>query len=194
MRRFHFSSPAILWVVIILITFLMPSCQNSGSSAPAASGSKTEEKEPAQPVIKDSDSKADILDIAAQSDAHSTLAKAVQAAGIEHILTNPGPLTVFAPTNAAFEALPDAELKRLMKPENKAELATLLTRHAAPGTFKQKDLRKEAKRNRKLFMATNDYFEIKLRGDKVAVNGVEIQQSISASNGVVHVVNEVILP
>ena len=85
---------------------------------------------------------------------------AVQAAEIEHILVNAGPLTVFAPTNAAFDALPEGTVTNLLKPENKQSLATILTRHAAPGSFDVEALKKEARKGRKIYTATGDYLEV----------------------------------
>lgn len=187
-----------LFTVSLIMGLTFTACQNSGSNPEADSGNapqaQEETKDMGQAAVKDSDSQADILDVAISSDAHTTLVKAVQAAEIEHILVNAGPLTVFAPTNAAFEKLPEGTLQDLLKPENKAKLAEILTRHAAPGNFTVKDLKKEASKGRTLFMATSDYLEIDPSGEKVKVGGVAIQQSIPASNGIIHVVNEVILP
>ena len=66
---------------------------------------------------------------------HTTLVAAVQAAGMEDVLTNAGPLTVFAPTNEAFDKLPEGTVEELLKPENKSKLANIITYHAAPGSY-----------------------------------------------------------
>ncbi|MEQ8879842.1 MAG: fasciclin domain-containing protein, partial [Cyclobacteriaceae bacterium] len=119
---------------------------------------------------------------------------AVEAAQIEHVLVNAGPRTVFAPTNEAFDALPEGTVENLLKPENKSQLATILTRHAAPGSFDIDALKREATKGRKIYMATGDYLEVVVEGDKIFVGGAEILSTIPTSNGVIQVVNQVILP
>jgi uncharacterized surface protein with fasciclin (FAS1) repeats len=81
-----------------------------------------------------------------------------------------------------------------LKPENKAALATIITRHAAPGSYDQEALRKEARKGRKLYMATGDYFEIVVSGDEITIAGAKIIATIQTSNGVINVVDKVILP
>lgn len=147
-----------------------------------------------QASVVDEDSDPNILQVAIGSPDHTTLVAAVQAAHIEHILVNAGPLTVFAPTNAAFDKLPEGTVETLLKPENVGDLATILTRHAAPGSYNIKALKKEARKGRKLYMATGDYFEVTTEGDDVFVNGVKVLASIQTVNGIVNVVDEVLLP
>lgn len=143
-----------------------------------------------QASVVDEDSEANILQIAAGSKDHTTLVAAVEAAQIEHVLVNAGPLTVFAPTNAAFAALPEGTVETLLKPENKKQLAYVLTNHAAPSTYKGRLF----KDGRKLYMASGEYVEVKKEGEDVFVGGAKILATIDASNGVVHVVDKVILP
>ncbi len=147
-----------------------------------------------QASVVDNESDPNILQVAIGSPDHTTLVAAVQAAHIEHVLVNAGPLTVFAPTNAAFDKLPAGTVETLLKPENVGDLATILTRHAAPGSYNIKALKKEARKGRKLYMATGDYFEVTVEGDDVFVNGVKVLASIQTSNGIVNVVDEVLLP
>ncbi|MFY0689639.1 MAG: fasciclin domain-containing protein [Cyclobacteriaceae bacterium] len=147
-----------------------------------------------QASVEDEDSDKNILQVAIGSEAHSTLVAAVQAAQIENVLVNAGPLTVFAPTNDAFNALPAGTVENLLKPENKQSLATILTRHAAPGSYNLEGLKKEARKGRKLYMATGDYLEVVVDGDKVTVGGAEVVATIQTSNGIINVVNQVILP
>ena len=147
-----------------------------------------------QASVVDSESAANILQVAIGSEPHSTLVAAVQAAQIEHILVNAGPLTVFAPTNAAFDKLPEGTVASLLEPENKAALATILTRHAAPGSYDIEALKKEARKGRKLYMATGDYLEVTVEGDDVYVHGIKVVASVQTSNGIINVVEEVILP
>jgi uncharacterized surface protein with fasciclin (FAS1) repeats len=147
-----------------------------------------------QASVVDNDSDKNILQVAMSSEAHTTLVAGVKAAEIEHVLVNAGPLTVFAPTNDAFAALPEGTLENLLKPENKSALATIITRHAAPGSYNPEALKKEAAKGRKLYMATGDYLEIVVNGDEITVGGAKVIGSIQTSNGVINVVDKVILP
>lgn len=147
-----------------------------------------------QASVVDNESAKNILQVAAGSKDHTTLVAAVKAAQIEHVLVNAGPLTVFAPTNAAFDKLPAGTVDDLLKPENKQKLATILTRHAAPGSYNIEALKKEAAKGRKIYMATGDYFEVTTEGDDVFVNGTKVLASIQTSNGIINVVDDVLLP
>ena len=146
-----------------------------------------------QASVVDDVSDKNILQVAAGSEAHSTLVAAVQAAEIEHVLVNAGPLTVFAPTNDAFALLPEGTVEDLLKPENKQKLATILTKHAAPGSYDVPALIKSAEKGRKLYMATGDYLEVVQDGDKIIVGGATVVATIPTSNGIINVVNKVIL-
>lgn len=146
-----------------------------------------------QASVVDEVSDPNILQVAISSEPHSTLVAAVQAAQIEHVLVNAGPLTVFAPVNEAFSSLPEGTVDNLLKPENKGDLATILTRHAAPGSYDMDALRREAEKGRKLYMATGDYLEVKVEGNDVWVGGAKIIGTVPASNGIIHVIEQVIL-
>ncbi|CAE7228187.1 unnamed protein product [Symbiodinium microadriaticum] len=147
-----------------------------------------------QASVEDDVSDKNILQVAIGSAAHSTLVAAVQAAQIEHVLVNAGPLTVFAPVNEAFDALPEGTVESLLLPENKQQLATILTRHATPGSFDVEALKKEASKGRKVYMATGDYLEIKVEGDDVFVGGAKVIGTVQTSNGIINVVDKVISP
>ena len=143
---------------VLLVSGLVITACNSGgpqnTAAGDASGNYEANTPKGQASVQDDVSAKNILQVAAGSPDHTTLVAAVQAASIEHVLVNAGPLTVFAPTNAAFEKLPEGTVENLLKPENKATLANILTRHAAPGSYDPEALRKEAQKGRKLYMAT----------------------------------------
>ncbi len=147
-----------------------------------------------QAGVVDDESAKNILQVAIGSADHTTLVAAVQAAQIEHVLVNAGPLTVFAPVNSAFAALPEGTVENLLKPENKAQLANILTRHAAPGSYDIEGLKGMAAKNRKLYMATGDYLEIVVDGDNVTVGGAKVLATVPTSNGIINVVDKVILP
>ena len=102
---------------------------------------------------------------------------------------NAGPLTVFAPTNEAFAALPDGALDDLLKPENKQTLYNVVTSHASPGKFTI-DLLTDGMQ---LYQATGHYIDVEVRDGVTYVNGARILGSVPATNGVVHVVDQVFL-
>jgi uncharacterized surface protein with fasciclin (FAS1) repeats len=133
----------------------------------------------------------DIVDVAMGTDDLSTLTDAVVAADLTGTLKGEGPFTVFAPTNDAFAALPPAELKRLLKPANKDELANILTYHVVPGEVKAADL----ENGQQLDTVQGGKLDVKVDGDTVTVGGARVVQAdVEASNGVVHVIDTVLLP
>ncbi len=134
------------------------------------------------------------LQVAVSMDDFKTLVAAVQAAGVEDALVNAGPLTVFAPVNSAFDKLPEGTVESLLKPENKEQLTFILINHVAPANYPIKQLKKEAKKGRKLYMASGEYLEVENKDGKVFVGGTEILQSVKVSNGWIHVVGDVIVP
>ncbi|HHL51950.1 MAG TPA: fasciclin domain-containing protein [Flammeovirgaceae bacterium] len=188
---------SLLYTLTIACTLgLLAACSSGGGGSESAESTVdlTKNTPKGQASVVDNESKANILQVAMSSPDHTTLVKAVEAASIEHVLVNAGPLTVFAPTNAAFDKLPAGTLDDLLKPENKGKLAEILTRHAAPGSYDIEDLKKEAAKGRKLYMATGDYLDVTTEGDDVFVNGIKVEASIYTSNGVINVINDVILP
>lgn len=162
---------------------------------PSSDGSVAEQNTPlGQASVEDDVSAANILQVAIGSADHSTLVAAVQAAQIEHVLVNAGPLTVFAPVNDAFAALPEGTVDNLLLPENKATLAGILTGHAAPGSFDLEALKKEQRKGRKIYMANGAYLEVTLEGEDVYVAGAKVLGTVQTSNGIINVVDKVILP
>jgi uncharacterized surface protein with fasciclin (FAS1) repeats len=167
----------------ILLLFLY-ACDSGDKNT---SGGDTEFDTHGQAGVVDDISNANILQIAIGSPDHTTLVAGVQAAELENVLVNPGPLTVFAPTNAGFDKLPEGALDDLLKPENKNKLAKIITSHAAPGTFGLKLL----KDGTKIYMATGQYLDVEVKDGDTYVNGTKILGSVDASNGIVHVIDEV---
>lgn len=133
----------------------------------------------------------DIVDIAASNPDFSTLVAAVKAAGLVETLKGDGPFTVFAPTNAAFAALPAGTVESLLKPENKAKLAAILTYHVVPGAVTSDQLA-----GKRLDVATVNGKTVHVDGRKgVKVNkSTVVAADIKASNGVIHVIDRVLLP
>lgn len=134
---------------------------------------------------------ADIVDLAVKTEFLSTLVAAVKAGDLVGVLKGDGPFTVFAPTNEAFAKLPAGTVETLLKPENKAQLVAVLTYHVVPGKVYSKDL----KNGMKAKTAQGSEVTITLQGGKAMVNQATVTTAdIEASNGVVHVIDAVILP
>ncbi|MCU0828800.1 MAG: fasciclin domain-containing protein [Tabrizicola sp.] len=133
----------------------------------------------------------DIVDIASSNDDFSTLVAAVSAAGLVDTLKGDGPFTVFAPTNAAFAALPAGTVENLLKPENKDQLVAILTYHVVPGAVTSDQLA-----GQRLTVATVNGANVHIDGRKgVKVNKSRVTTAdIMASNGVIHVIDKVLLP
>ena len=131
-----------------------------------------------------------VVDIAAGSPDHTTLVAAVKAAGLAETLSGPGPFTIFAPTNAAFAKLPAGTVESLLLPENKAKLVAILTYHVVPAKVMAADVKSgEAP------TVNGKMLTLKVDGMGVMVNNSKvIATDLVGSNGVVHVVDTVILP
>jgi len=136
------------------------------------------------------DAASDIVDTAVAAGDFTTLVTAVQAAGLVDTLKGEGPFTVFAPTDAAFAALPEGTVETLLKPENKDQLVSILTYHVVPGAVKSSDLTEG------MTAATVQGGEVTFTLDGGAkVNDANINAAdIAASNGVIHVIDAVIMP
>ena len=173
---------------------LVYSCKNENKEASVnetvAETENKSNKKTGQAFITDDESTPTVLSIAIGSPDHTTLVAAVQAAELENVLVNAGPLMVFAPTNEAFASLPEGTVENLLKPENKNALANILKYHVTPGNYSKDFL----KRFKKLGQANNQDVIIEVIGDDVFVGGAKIIGSVKAGNGIVHVVDKVILP
>jgi uncharacterized surface protein with fasciclin (FAS1) repeats len=134
---------------------------------------------------------ADIVDTAVKAGSFTTLVAAVKAAGLVDTLKGPGPFTVFAPTDAAFKKLPAGTVEGLLKPANKAKLASILTYHVVPGKVKAADLA-----GKRLSVATVQGQKVKIDGRHgVKVNNAKVVKAdIVTDNGVIHVIDTVLLP
>ena len=134
--------------------------------------------------------KKDIVDTAVNAGSFETLVAAVQAAGLVETLKGDGPFTVFAPTDEAFAALPEGTVEDLLKPENKDQLTAILTYHVVPGKVMSTDLS-----NNMMAATVNGADVTIMTEDGVTVNDASVVSAdIVASNGVIHVIDQVILP
>ncbi len=133
----------------------------------------------------------DIVHTAAANEQFSTLVAAVKAADLAGVLSGEGPFTVFAPTNAAFAKLPAGTVDSLLLPENKDRLAAILTYHVVPGVIHAKDVAGTSQ----VKTVEGSELEVTRAGDTVTINGAKVVTAdIEASNGVIHVIDSVILP
>jgi uncharacterized surface protein with fasciclin (FAS1) repeats len=131
-----------------------------------------------------------IVEIAAGNPDFSTLVKAVQAAGLAETLSGNGPFTVFAPTNQAFAALPKGTLEKLLKPENRDLLRKVLTYHVVAGDVTSQDLR-----SGRVATVQGSPITVNVRGQKIRINNSNVVAAdIDAKNGVIHVIDHVLLP
>ncbi|MGY6743556.1 MAG: fasciclin domain-containing protein [Cecembia sp.] len=154
---------------------------NMASSAPSVG----------QSGVKDDQSNPNVVQIAVSSQDHSTLVAALKAADYVDALTNVGPFTVFAPTNAAFDALPAGTLESLTKKENQRQLRDVLEYHVLLGVYKAGDF----VNGRRMGTADGRAVEIEVNnaGD-VFINGGKIIGTVEASNGIIHVIDKVLVP
>ncbi len=177
-------------LLLFIAMSLLFACNSPGTQQATSSAGIDQDKLTGQSGVKDDVSEKNILQVAAASADHSTLAKAVMAAGLQDVLTNAGPLTVFAPTNDAFAKLPAGTLEDLLKPENKATLANIITFHAAPGSYDANNI----KGVMGIGQATGDKVEVTTEDGATLVNGAKVLGTVKASNGYVHVIDQVLLP
>ena len=142
-------------------------------------------------MMTESSSGPDIVDVAQSAGTFNTLVAAVSAAGLVETLQSEGPFTVFAPTDDAFAALPAGTVETLLLPENKDQLVSILTYHVLPGKVMAADIA-----GQRLSPATVNGQPVHVDGrNGVKVeNATVIQADIPASNGVIHVIDQVLLP
>ena len=132
-----------------------------------------------------------VVDIAVGSQDHTTLVAAVTAAGLVETLQGAGPFTIFAPTNAAFAALPAGTVEGLLKPESKDKLTAVLTYHVVSGNVMSAQL----KDGQKVKTLNGQELTVAIKEGVVTINGIKvIAADLAGSNGVIHVVEGVILP
>ncbi|MEQ9505413.1 MAG: fasciclin domain-containing protein [Hyphomonas sp.] len=179
----------------------------SASALALAACSPATETAPAEPAVVEAEvvepvaeeepvmAEATIVDIAVGNPDFSTLVAAVEAAGLAETLAGPGPYTVFAPTNAAFAALPAGTLDELLLPEGKDDLVRILSYHVVPGTVMSTDLPAEADGTAVASINNLDLAPRISADGAPMVNEAQITQAdITASNGVIHVIDTVLMP
>ena len=183
-------------LVVVFFTLSFVSCKNETQKSEKSTTEKVTESSAhkGQASVVDTESAANALTVAKSIDDFSTLVAAIMAAGVEDAVVNTGPLTIFAPLNSAFAKLPEGTVENLVKPENKATLAFILVNHVAPANYPIKQLKKEAKKGRKLYMASGKYLLVENKDGKIFVGGTEILKTVKVSNGWIHVIDDVLVP
>ena len=164
------------------------SCNNAADSNTAAAAS-TATSDGGQSTVEDNESAKDIVKIAAGSKDHTTLVAGLKAADYVDVISNAGPFTVFAPTNAAFDRLPAGTLDELLKPENKDKLRSVLEYHVYVGVLKDALMSDGLTYG----MASGQNVTIGNKDGKMTVNGINIVATIPASNGIIYVTDGVLL-
>ncbi|MFT3946343.1 MAG: fasciclin domain-containing protein [Agriterribacter sp.] len=144
-----------------------------------------------QEAVKDDESEKDVVKVALGSKDHSTLVAALKQADLVTSLSNAGPFTVFAPTNAAFDKLPAGTVKALMKDDKKADLQNILQYHVTVSSIKAENLVD----GQTLGMVNGDNVSVSVKDGKIVLNATAaIIASVPASNGIIHVIDGVLLP
>ncbi len=165
-------------------------CKQSEQAASELTSETTEVQSGGQENVVDETSVPNIVQTAVGSKDHTTLVTAVKAAGLVTSLSNAGPFTVFAPTNAAFDKLPAGTVEGLLKPEKKGDLENILGYHTYVGTLKTEYMQD----GQEFDMVFGGKVKITKKDGKTFVNGSEIVASIETGNGIIHVIGDVLLP
>jgi len=174
--------------ILVSIGMLLFSC--GGGKQETAAMVEGAPADGGQSTVADDVSQKDVVHVAIGSADHTTLVAALQAASYVDVLSNAGPFTVFAPTNAAFDKLPAGTVEGLLKPESKDALRNILEYHVSVGVYKLEYL----KDGQKIDQANSEKVVIGISDGKYTVNGANIVATVPASNGVIYIVDAVLLP
>lgn len=178
-------------LAIVGIVFLS-ACNASEDKPDTATTASTDQVTNAgQSAVQDDQSAKNVVQVAIGSKDHTTLVAAVKAADLVNSLSNAGPFTVFAPTNAAFDKLPKGTVEGLLVPEKKEDLADILQYHVSVGVFKEDMLQD----GQSIGQVNGSNITISKKDGKLMVNGVaNVIATVPASNGIVYVIDAVLLP
>jgi uncharacterized surface protein with fasciclin (FAS1) repeats len=186
------QNKSLLFALAISTALIFTACNDGGEKATET----TTESKPATEMSADTvatapATPATVVDIAVGSADHTTLVAAVKAAGLVETLSGAGPFTVFAPTNAGFDKLPKGTVESLLTPEKKADLTGILTYHVVAGAVKAADL----KDGQMVKTLNGKELKVTIKDGKVMIDGATVTAAdLSAGNGVVHVIDAVVLP
>ena len=189
--KFKIMSKTIFLFSLYLVIVSWGCNSTTPDQTQASTGISESNVQAGQSGVKDEISNPNIVQVAVSSKDHSTLVTAVKAASLVDALSNAGPFTVFAPTNAAFEKLPAGTVESLLKPEKKDALSNILEYHVYVGVIKTDAMRD----GQSLGQVNGKNITINVKDGKYMVNGkANIIASIPASNGMIHIIDEVLLP
>lgn len=177
--------------ILILIFFVIISagCNKNEDQTKTTAGKDSKVTENTPQNI-DNESKKDIVKTAVASKDHTTLVTAIKAADLVVSLSNAGPFTVFAPVNSAFDKLPAGTVDELLKPENKSKLASILQHHVAVAVY-TKDILKDGMN---IGMVDGKNAKVTIKNGEIFIDKAKIIATVPATNGIIYVVDEVILP
>ncbi len=187
-----------IFAIVLLFLFIFYSCNTEKKQDMVKSEVKQEPK-----AVKDhgqagvaavEGEQLNALQVAKSIEDFSTLVVAIETAGVQDAVVNTGPLTILAPLNSAFAKLPEGTVETLLKPENKAKLAFILINHVAPANYPIKQLKKDAKKGRKLYVASGEYLVVEDKDGEIYIGGTKILKSVKVSNGWIHVIDDVLVP
>lgn len=183
---------SIISLFFVFMLLIVSSCNNNSTTQDIQTSSTNNASLPGgQENVNDTISQKDVVKVAAGSKDHTTLVAALKQAELITSLSNAGPFTVFAPTNTAFDALPKGTVDDLMKAEKKEDLQNILQYHVTLSAMKAESFQD----GQTLGMVNGDNVTVNVKDGKVTLNNtVHILASIQASNGMVHIVDGVLLP
>lgn len=180
-----------LFLLLSFVLVAMGCTPSAPTPSSTASESANTQDVTGQSAVKDDVSKPNIVQIAVGSKDHTTLVAALKAANLVDALSNAGPFTVFAPTNAAFDKLPKGTVENLIKPDQKDALSNILEYHVYVGVIKTESMRD----GQSLGQVNGKNITIHVKDGKYMINGkANIIATIPASNGIIYVIDEVLLP
>ena len=176
---------SLIWLILIVVF----SC-SQGDTKQAAAVAGAPLVDGGQSTVADDVSQQNVVQVAVGSPDHSTLVTALKTAAYVDALSNAGPFTVFAPTNAAFDKLPAGTVADLLKPENKLKLQDILEYHVFVGVIREsmfKDgMRLNQVNSKNVILGNQD--------DKKTVNGANVLAAVTASNGIIYIIDQVLVP
>ncbi len=180
-----------VYIAALAVATFVSACGNNPESQPEATeapGAPTTAV--GQSNVADEESQRNVVQVAIASPEHTTLVAAVKAADLVNSLANAGPFTVFAPTNAAFAALPPGTVEGLLKPDKKEALADILQYHVAVGVYQPGNM----KDGQSLGMVNGGSVTFHVKDGQVMINDAKILGTVVAANGLVCVIDKVLLP
>ncbi len=176
---------------MLMIAAAFTSCNNKQSSEQASGSDESSTQAAGQSAVQDDQSQKDVVKVAVGSKDHTTLVAALKAAEYVDVLSNAGPFTVFAPTNDAFGKLPAGTVEGLVKPENKNALRNILEYHVTTSALREEWL----KDGMTIGMVNGGKVTVTKSADgKIKINDANVLAAVPASNGMVYVIDGVLLP